>query len=68
MTTDLPAKANPKAREALEEVARCVRVGFTGNLIFSFKDGYPTGVQRTEIRRFGHIRLGRPLDNGGTPP
>ena len=64
MIVDLPANANPKAREGLEEFARCVRVGFTGNLIFSFKDGCPTGVQRTEIRRFGH-KQGPPLDNGG---
>jgi len=51
MTVDLPVGANPKVREAIEEVARCVRVGFTGSLVFEFKDGIPLAVKVTECRR-----------------
>ena len=53
MTVDLPPGANPKVREAIEEVARCVRVGFTGSLVFEFKDGIPQERKVIDCRRLG---------------
>jgi len=55
MTIDLPANANPKVHEALEDLLACVRQGFTGSLLLDFKDGIPLVRRRTETHRFGTI-------------
>jgi hypothetical protein len=40
-------------REAIEEVARCVRTGFTGSLVFEFKDGIPLERKAVDCLRLG---------------
>ena len=54
MTT--PPAATPKIREAQDEVLRLARSGFTGTLVFDFKDGVPLAVKVTESRRLGDSR------------
>lgn len=50
---DRALDATPKVREAVEEIARCVRTRFTGNLVFDFKEGVPLSVKATECRKLG---------------
>jgi hypothetical protein len=48
-----PDPVNPKAQEAIGEIVRCVRTGFTGSLVIDFKDGQPLTLKLTECRRLG---------------
>lgn len=43
---------SPKVQECFGEIVGCVKSGFTGSLDFDFKDGVPTGVRKTECKRF----------------
>lgn len=48
MTTTL----SPQVEQAIEEVMRRVRDGFTGSLVLELKDGVPQLVRATSVRRF----------------
>lgn len=42
----------PQAEQAIEELVRRVRDGFTGSLVLEFKDGVPQLARTTSVRRF----------------
>ena len=50
-----------KAEWALDQVRFAMDAGFTGSLVFDFKDGVPMIVKQTETRRFDDDGGGRRL-------
>jgi hypothetical protein len=68
-------RLTPRVQQVVEEVLRCAAASFTGTLVFDFKEGVPTGVKRTEMRRFAHpptpaavLLVARTLDTRNPKP
>ena len=59
MSLDLPASLSVQTRAALEEVLGRAASGFTGTLVFDFKDGVPLAMKVTESRRLSGPALAR---------
>ena len=59
MSLELPANLAVQTRTALEEMLRRAASGFTGSLVFDFKDGVPLSVKVTESRRLSGLALAR---------
>ena len=59
-----PKSTNPKVLDALEQIVQRARTGFTGSLVFDFKDGVPLALKVTESRRLGAAPDGTHLTAG----